>query len=388
MGQQVRRLRREELYERVWTTPIRKLAPEFGLSDVGLAKICIKHQIPRPGLGYWRRVEMGQSPPRTPLPGLSETHLEVIEILFREKEANWKSRVAELRLLEASQAAITVLPDQPISHALAIRTQKLLAHPQKSESGRAYPNSGAASHVNVTEKPLPRAIRILDALLHAFDSRGYTLKWPKGEASKLSVIVLDEELLFSISEVVKAKPHMPTAPELARQKRALWVSMPRWDYEPTGRLEAKVESTYWSGGQHRRSDSKTHRLEDCLSDFVLAVKFVAEQTKRRKEEHERQRREWAEREKRAQEERVQQAEAARRVEFITKLAHSWQESRLLRDFMKSLTQASQKLELAEEQQRDFQCMVAWVTSYADSVDPIRWLLPWILERFASDSPGG
>jgi hypothetical protein len=71
------KLRREELYGKVWTTPMRKLAAEFGLSDVGLAKICKKHEIPRPGLGYWRRVEMGQNPPRTPLPPVNEPHLKV-----------------------------------------------------------------------------------------------------------------------------------------------------------------------------------------------------------------------------------------------------------------------------------------------------------------------
>src|SRR5208337_2792418 len=41
-------LSREELYERVWSEPMRTIAPEFGLSDVGLAKICKKHRIPRP----------------------------------------------------------------------------------------------------------------------------------------------------------------------------------------------------------------------------------------------------------------------------------------------------------------------------------------------------
>ena len=46
-------LTREELYERVWTTPMRKLAVEFGLSDVGLAKVCRRHKIPWPARGYW-----------------------------------------------------------------------------------------------------------------------------------------------------------------------------------------------------------------------------------------------------------------------------------------------------------------------------------------------
>lgn len=38
----------EELYEMVWSTPMVKLAKEFGLSDVGLKKKCLKLKIPVP----------------------------------------------------------------------------------------------------------------------------------------------------------------------------------------------------------------------------------------------------------------------------------------------------------------------------------------------------
>jgi len=36
---------------------MRTLAQEFGISDVGLAKVCRKHNIPVPPVGYWRRKE-------------------------------------------------------------------------------------------------------------------------------------------------------------------------------------------------------------------------------------------------------------------------------------------------------------------------------------------
>jgi len=36
-------LTRQELYDFVWSTPMTKLAKDFGLSDVGLAKICERH---------------------------------------------------------------------------------------------------------------------------------------------------------------------------------------------------------------------------------------------------------------------------------------------------------------------------------------------------------
>lgn len=46
-------LTRQELYEKVWTVSMRKLAAEYGLSDVGLAKTCERHEIPRPPVRYW-----------------------------------------------------------------------------------------------------------------------------------------------------------------------------------------------------------------------------------------------------------------------------------------------------------------------------------------------
>jgi hypothetical protein len=45
-------LTREELFERVWSKAMRNLAPELGVSDVGLKKICKRFNIPTPPLGY------------------------------------------------------------------------------------------------------------------------------------------------------------------------------------------------------------------------------------------------------------------------------------------------------------------------------------------------
>ena len=51
---------RQELYELVWSTPMVKFAKEFGLSDAGLRKTCVKHDIPTPPLGYWARLNFGE----------------------------------------------------------------------------------------------------------------------------------------------------------------------------------------------------------------------------------------------------------------------------------------------------------------------------------------
>ena len=61
-------LSREDLYELVWSKPMRDLAKDFGISDVGLAKRCRRLGIPVPGRGYWARVDAGQQPYRPKLP--------------------------------------------------------------------------------------------------------------------------------------------------------------------------------------------------------------------------------------------------------------------------------------------------------------------------------
>lgn len=61
-------MKRSELYAKVWSTPMTKLAAELGISDVGLAKACRRHAVPAPPRGYWAKLSAGQTPPKTALP--------------------------------------------------------------------------------------------------------------------------------------------------------------------------------------------------------------------------------------------------------------------------------------------------------------------------------
>jgi hypothetical protein len=59
---------REEFYELVWSKPMTELAREFAMSDVALHKICRKHDIPNPPLGWWAKQRAGKKVRRTTLP--------------------------------------------------------------------------------------------------------------------------------------------------------------------------------------------------------------------------------------------------------------------------------------------------------------------------------
>jgi ankyrin repeat protein len=66
------RYNRKKIYKEIWSEPIQHVAKRYNLSDVGLAKVCRKLKIPRPGRGYWAIKAAGKRVPnRPPLPELA-----------------------------------------------------------------------------------------------------------------------------------------------------------------------------------------------------------------------------------------------------------------------------------------------------------------------------
>jgi hypothetical protein len=58
---------RQKIYDEIWSEPIQHVAKRYDMSDVGLAKICKKLKIPRPGLGYWAKKAAGKPVPKRPV---------------------------------------------------------------------------------------------------------------------------------------------------------------------------------------------------------------------------------------------------------------------------------------------------------------------------------
>jgi hypothetical protein len=67
LKEKVIEIHRDELYEQVWKLPVSRLAPKYGISDVGLSKICRKLKVPKPPRGYWTKIQFGKKVRQTPL---------------------------------------------------------------------------------------------------------------------------------------------------------------------------------------------------------------------------------------------------------------------------------------------------------------------------------
>ena len=159
-GKQIK-ISRTDLYERDWTTPFRTLAKEFGLSDVGLAKLCRRHDIPLPGRGYWVRMHFGKKQERTALSDAKDATAETIVITAP------ASRSYEEDLPPRPSSILTVqIPEgDRREHPIASKVAKNFAKARPDDKGMLVPQSGQISAVGLTSDSLSRGLRLLDALL-------------------------------------------------------------------------------------------------------------------------------------------------------------------------------------------------------------------------------
>lgn len=367
---------RTELFERAWATPMRTLAKQFGISDVGLAKLCRRHQIPLPGRGYWARLQFGQKPECTPLPETTEPRLESVTIVPSEP----KQRVTLTPEQKEQIPTIDVAVDGLINHVFARRIERNITKANFDERGMLLARSGSIVPIKASPTGLARALRILDALFPAADRAGYKVDWPAPYNTGMKMIVLGEKLTFFVSESTNRREHKPTSEGRIRQKKDTWWRLPKWDITPSGQLRFSLSSCEYPNVSKSWSDGKRRKLESCVGDILYAYEETANAVKQERVDR-------AEAERRRIEEQKRQAEAAtrkaeydRKAEALKKLAHAWKESKLVKDFALALQGTVAGAEVPAELKEELEKMVEWGLRHANYLDPLTDL-KWVAQQF-------
>ena len=369
-------LKRQELYEKVWTTPMQKLAKEFGLSDVGLAKLCRRHEIPFPGRGYWARVQFGQKPPRAILPTLKEPGLDAIAISPSEP----RSREAIVIEERETVPTVFVAEDRSIGHPKAHRIERSTSRRAIDVRGVLDTRQRRTLPLKLTTGALSRSLRIIDAFFSALDDAKYGLEWPSPYTTPLKIVVDSERLHFMIKEAIERSQHKPTKEELTRQKTDTYWRPPQWDYMPTGRLNLTLESCEYPSISRSWSDGKRRKLDTCLGETLVACKKMAEAIKQERVDRAEAERLRREEEKRRIEESIRKAEYDRKAKAVNSLVQQWQESKLLRAFTAALQSTATEAQLSDETKKQLETMIEWSARHADYVDPLTDL-KWTLGQF-------
>ncbi|MCA3503519.1 MAG: hypothetical protein IOD05_09780 [Rhodobacter sp.] len=196
----MRRLTREDLYALVWTTPISRLARDFGISDRGLSKICERLEVPVPPRGYWARKAAGQA-----------------VIKFRLLKASPGTPLTVDIVPTPPPEAPTPVPkpaDNPRADLkdghLAVPERLSKPHPivagwiekraKDREESRRWGSTGRSSLPDFSELER-RKQRILNALFKALDAHGHAVtETPRGD---LQVRLGGKQVAFRMREKLK-----------------------------------------------------------------------------------------------------------------------------------------------------------------------------------------
>ena len=396
-----RRLTRQELFERVWTTPIRTLAAEFGLSDVGLAKICKKYDIPRPPVGYWARKAFGKEDPRPELPHWDDPARQQIELrtpLSKQSELQRPETtgVAETTpdagpipppvppydedVLEALKRLGRLRPIRPLSqlrspHPLIETTRMGLKDSTPDRHNHLCPRSTGKQEpldIFVSKDCVHRALLYFDTLMKAVDKVGGQITVIGERWRRETILSLCGDRIGPLR--LRERYRQQERPSAGRSS---WD--PKWDCVPTGELILEVSTGY--SREVVCKDSKKGRLEDKLDVLIESwITQVGEaRIAKRKAEAVRRIRDEEERLKRAKELEVQQQREAlqrqqqiehQRVEQLIAEAEAWHQSRRLRAYLRAVEDALHRRRDALDESSEIVSWLQWARDQAERLDPL------------------
>ena len=357
-------LSRQELYELVWSKPMTHIARDYGMSDNGVRKHCIKHNIPTPIAGYWAKIAHGKSVRKPPLPTKkfaadAPVSLETKNRQPRSAESELAAQQAESKRTELERILVVPenLPNKPHTHIRAIRAA--LRRSKPDISGFLEPVERNIPKLSIGRNSIPRILRLLNTLFTCAEQEGHTIL---RNDDQFYWVVQGEHFLIRVYEIRSRKRHEPTVKEHRDQAQSDKWSMGwqhdtpsnrkvyrTWDYFPSGRLTIELQDTNrtrW-GEQallKKWRDRKTNRVENRLTDiftWLEPASVIAREKRIEIGEQDRREKEEADRKQRARKRRKQ----AKILEtYLNELADNHAKVRKMGDLIKFLeNQTTDKL---------------------------------------------
>jgi hypothetical protein len=376
-------LTREQLYELVWQKPVSRLAEEYGISNVGLAKICGRAGVPTPPRGYWALLEAGRAPPRPPLPKLPN----VPNIRLKPRAAGPAAPEPDplaVRLAEEKRPENRIVVQERL-HApseLVAAAKTALQGVKEDSIGFVAPPSGCLAIV-VSRAQIPRALRVADALLKAAISRG----WSARVSQKTTYLTVDAVPISLTIEEGMETTEQPVKPELG-DGYSFNYERRNFEKRPSGLLSISIkedESIYPHTQQRSWNESDKRPIEDSLNSVLAGLIKLAAAVKAHRERKEI--------EARAEEARRQRVEAAlveqkklraafdaeeSRLEELRRQARAWREAKNLRRYV---AEGCKRMRGdASTPEGNLERWAEWALAQADRLDPFSPSPPSILDE--------
>jgi ribosomal protein S8E len=363
---------RETLYKEVWEKPVTEVAKRYKVSDVAIHKVCKALDIPTPPAGYWAKLRAGKPVSVIPLPPSDKPSRKTgIQTGSAYQATGEKESLAFLneedRSVIFAVASQILLPDEGARmHPKIIAHRKVVAEwkKHKNSDNRVWNRRNAESVPfladSISDESLPRACRIIDALIKAMEPLGCSL------TDTLSFVVNGENVPLAFSESKDEVKHIPTKEENLQllkyeeeRKRYSWASKPqirKYDHVFNGRLTLTVN------GQKSFRDCKSYVLEDRLGDIMIEIYEAAEEIRKAREAREEAERKRQEEERRREELRKRYNVEVDRTLALTNLAEDYDTACKIRRYIAVV-------EAQGEPDEETAKWIEWAKAKADWYDP-------------------
>ena len=359
---------REELYEKVWEKPLLRVAEQYGVSSVALAKVCRKLSVPVPGRGHWAKLAHGKAGATKPdLPRLDK-----VPVIYRSERSQLKQNasdqnnpeLAAIDQLLASGALSPRLRSAANPHTLIRQTAgQLRSRSRKDEHGILLAREPGGLNVRVAEGTLERALQVMSQVLSVLEGQNFSVEISEQGSTAL---IHGKRISFGIEEpirkVVTQKPRVPNPTD-------------RWDYDqvvtyqPSGLLALVIHSGTWDTRALRTkwSDAKVQRIEKLIPDFVAGLMRTAVVLRQKEEERKRHELEEQKRALELAELRKDIEEEEKKLKELNDWLEDWERAERMRRFIAAYAEKSRSWP-AEEQPKSRE-WIEWATREADRLDP-------------------
>ena len=385
---------RQAFFDLMWSKPIKDIAPDFGISDVALAKFCRKYEIPLPGRGYWAKLQAGKPVMAFALPPRGLGRHETIT-LGRDE---WQGREAqEKREREQEIPPPPEFPESLDDVRLRVatlvgkvpyikgfeRTHRVIAALLEEDQARIEKRN-ASSYSSFYDQPFfaspyeRRRLKLLNSIFLALAKLDISAHAQGKNPNDFTIRVGDSGITFRLDDP-KAKVERESwrpASDVHRSASDPLQLTVSWHLE-------KVEGLrlIWS-------DSKDATIEALLQEVVVELVVVGEMQVRASElyhhtrrverkagliEEARQREEEAKRKERLRVERIEKA----RIEHLLDDAMSLRLANDLRVYIQAVITANQTSAepVPDDEMAEW---AAWASAQVERIDPIltrAFLLP-------------
>jgi hypothetical protein len=375
-----KRLSRKELYELVWSEPLKILAPRFSISDVALKKACARAEVPTPGLGHWAKKAAGKSMLQVTLPerppGMDD------EVLIGAGHGYWHSGWSEEELgplppppefeepiervrerIAKTVGKVTVPREVRIWHPMVEGLLKEDEQRRERQRASSFPSSWDAPRFDTPFER--RRLCVLNTLVLAAGMMNGKPSISDHEGRNIQLTVHRRHIAIQLDRLKQARRRGNAANSADADEARLSLSILRspgsesiriaWQDDEQGKLETRVTEI----AVQIILTAELQYREGTVRSYEWRVQRKAEL-----EEEERERKRQAERAERERQKRLEQA----RIDRLLKSAAAFQQAGAIRKYVEAIraTQTDNAACSGEELERWSQ----WALAEAERIDPV------------------